>query len=261
MNDICSSIKYQTYFLGDMLMEKEKNSVSKSCNKEGLCEGVAQVPIRNSGVIETPFETDESEGECASSKLDSVLANSVERLSGQLESISGDVSSCRELLLGLAREVDELKAADQIVTDLGNRCRDLSEQFHEREVLLPIIYCLIRMTDGCRQQIDKFQNLLAKHPDSRNEAATKALKFLIDARKADLVELDSTLANLGVELYEHHEEVFAPSLQKCINRIECRDKSLEGGVARRLLPGYRRHDRIVRKEYVNVYVRNKMNNF
>jgi molecular chaperone GrpE (heat shock protein) len=243
-----------------MLMEK--TSVSKLCNKEEPCEAVAPVEIRDSGVIDTPFETNESETDCASLKSNSVLANSVERLSGQLEDISGDVSGCKELLLGLAREIDELKAADQIVTDLGNRCRDLSEQFHEREVLLPIIYCLIRMTDGCRQQIDKFQNLLEKHPDSRNEAATRALKFLIDARKTDLVELNSTLANLGVELYEHHEEVFSPSLQKCINRIECQDKSLDGRIARRLLPGYRRYERIVRKEYVNVYVKtNKKNNF
>ena len=75
------------------------------------------------------------------------------------------------------------------------------------------------------------------------------------------MELENSLADLGVESYQHHEDVFEPSLQKCLSRIECEEEGLDGHIAGHLLPGYRRYDKIVRKECVNVYVlKNKTHN-
>ena len=48
--------------------------------------------------------------------------------------------------------------------------------------------------------------------------------------------------------------MFDPSLQKCIKRVQTQNARLHQRVAGRLLPGYQRADKIVRPEYVSVYV-------
>ena len=85
--------------------------------------------------------------------------------------------------------------------------------------------------------------------------------FLINTRKANLVELEDMLANLGVESYRHHDKTFNSSFQKCVDRIECKEESRNTHIASRLSLGYKRYDKIIRKEYVNVYVlKNKTDN-
>jgi molecular chaperone GrpE (heat shock protein) len=225
-------------------MEKTENTTPEPHDERQL----------NAKAFDQLFETDKSE------KPRPVSAGLTEQLDKQLEDISSNLKTCHEELSRLASEVEELKAADRIITDLSTRYRDLSEQFYEREVLLPVINCLIRMADGCHQQIDEFQKTRAKYTDSKNESALDAITVQIDLRKADLAELENTLANLQVESYQHQEDTFDPSQQKCLSRIEC-EEILDGHIANRLLPGYRRYDKIIRKECVNVYVlKNKTHN-
>jgi molecular chaperone GrpE (heat shock protein) len=70
----------------------------------------------------------------------------------------------------------------------------------------------------------------------------------------DIIELEDALANFGVEPFEHPEGTFNPSSQKCISPVETHDRKLHRKIARRLLPGYQRQEKIIRKEYINIYV-------
>lgn len=175
-------------------------------------------------------------------------------LDEKLKNLVVDMKVCGQQLTSLARSVDELSAAERVIAELSDRCKELSEGFHEREVLLPVFNCLIGISDRCRQQIDRLYSLVSKYTDGGNSSAAKAVTYLLEARKADLIELDCLLANFGVETFESHQETFDPSVQKCVTRTETKDTQLHNRLAARLLPGYRRADRIIRQEYVNVYV-------
>ena len=236
-------------------MEEIKTPTPEPCAKQGpsICTETAR-----SDNTETarPLDADGSENGSMPENSHPPDNPSVEQVCTRLQCVSNGIKSCQEKLSHLACAIDELGAADQIITDLSTRYRDLNERFYEREVLLPVVYCLIRVADGCRQQIQKYEQAHAKHADGN-----KAIRFVVDCRKADLVQVEQALANLGVESFEHDGRSFEPSLQKCISRIESEDQTVEGLVAQHLLPGYMRNDRVIRKEYVNVYVpSNKTNN-
>lgn len=234
-------------------MERTKDLKPESTNEESTS-GDAPV-VCNNGSQEIGQLFDEELGKTPEPESSqSVLPDLAGKLTKQLEDISNDLKVCQEQLSRLTQETEELKGSEQIISNLSSRCRDLTEQFHERQIILPVINCLIRMADNCRKQIDKFQKIRARHTESKNESAIKVFMFLIDTRGANLVELEDVLANLSVESYQHHEDIFEPSLQKCINRIECEEQAFVHRIACRLHPGYRRYDRIVRKECVNVYV-------
>jgi hypothetical protein len=236
-------------------MEETKTPTPEPCDEQGPS-GFAETVQDGNAETGRPLDADKSRKDPMLENSSPVGNPSVEKLSKQLEDVSNDIKGCQEKLSHLAGGIDELKAADQIIADLSTRYRDLNERFYEREVLLPVVYCLIRVADGCRQQIDKYEHMHAKRA-----AGKKAIRFIIDCRKADLVQVEQALANLGVESFEHHGCQFDPSLQKCISRIECQDRAVESHVAQHLLPGYMRNGRVTRKEYVNVYVvNNKMNN-
>ena len=237
-------------------MDKAKKPITESDNEDHSSDDVSVVnDSRYQELEQLPDDESQTAPEQETPQFISP------ELAQKLEIISNDLKSCQEHLSCLTRETKELKAAEQIITNLNAHYKKLSEQFHEREVVLPVIHCLVRLVDSCHQQLDRVQKIHAKHIDSKNNSAAKVLAFLIEARKSDLVEFENALASLAVESYQHHSDVFNPSQQKCINRIECEDETLVTHIAEHLLPGYRRYDKIVRKEYVNVYVaKNKTQN-
>lgn len=159
---------------------------------------------------------------------------------------------------GLVNEINTLKTSledrESSLSEMNTWCRDLTEKFYEREVLLPVIVSIIGIADRCRLQIGSYQNSVEKHTNANNPAALKAATFLIEAREGDLRELESTLANLGVERFQHHKDEFDPSTQICVNRIPCTDQGLHQHVAQHLTPGYKRHEKVIRKEQVDLYI-------
>ena len=60
-----------------------------------------------------------------------------DRFGKQLEDISNELKDCKEQISHLRKQTEELKVAEQIISELSTRNRELSEQFHEREIRLP----------------------------------------------------------------------------------------------------------------------------
>jgi len=195
-----------------------------------------------------------SEGALRTQDSDQSIVEHLDLLRGKINRISVNTRAWAEQLDGVSKQVAELKATDQVLAELSTRCRQLGENFYEREVLSVVFRCLIGIADKCRQQIKEIEQLPGLQHSGRSSPAARVNAYLLEARRVDLVEVEDALANLGVEPFEHPKGSFDPSVQKCINRIESPRPQLHGHVAARLLPGYGRNGKVIRPEYVDVYV-------
>lgn len=156
------------------------------------------------------------------------------------------------LLTELAEQIKQAQIEKHVIEKLSRRNTELEEQFYQNQVLLPIFLTLIGIIDRCRQKIQALkhsQRLLT--PKSVPE---KQISYLIEARKADQIELENILASHGVELYQNPDCIFDPTTQRCLSRIETSESGKINMLAARILPGYRRDGKILRKECVHVYV-------
>ena len=199
-------------------------------------------------------KTHSSEGALRTQDSDQSIVEHLDFLQGKINRISANTRAWAEQLSGVSKQVAELKATDQVLAELSTRCRQLGENFYEREVLSVVFRCLIGIADKCRQQIREIEQLPGLRHGDRSSPAARVNAYLLEARRVDLVEVEDALANLAVEPFEHPHESFDPSVQKCINRIESPRPQLHGHVAARLLPGYGRNGKVIRPEYVDVYV-------
>ena len=172
----------------------------------------------------------------------------------QLKPLADGLGACIAKIDQLSQEIQRVKMDDRVLTDLSERCRQLSERHHEREFLNPMFLALIGIADRCRRQTASLEELWEKHTNAANKTALAAIRHILDARDADRIEIESLLANYGVESFEHLEDRFDPAFHKVVRRVKCSDPSLHGRVAQRMQPGYRRHGKVLREEYVSVYV-------
>jgi molecular chaperone GrpE (heat shock protein) len=232
-------------------MEETKTPVSEPCDEQGLS-GCTEITQGSNPETSQPIDPHGSRTDSHPRESNHCDAW-VEHLNARLDNVSNRIKKFSEQLSLIVQQAEQLKAADSVIAELSTRCRSMSEQFYEREVLLPVIHSLISIADRIRQQIAKSKNIRDKYSDGQNRAEAKVLTYLLDGRNADLMELEDALANLGVESYHNPQNMFEPSTQKCINYVECDEQVLTGRIAYRLLPGYERHGQIIRKEYVNVY--------
>jgi len=173
------------------------------------------------------------------------------------------VVAIAKLLTGLQADVRmlvgrlaPLPTADPLHAEFLDRYRALSEQFHEREVLQPIFRALIGIADRYRQQEQELQKRIDQlSENSDGDPRIKPLRERKSVRNGDRLEIENILAILGVESFQTPGPRFDPATQKCLRTITSGNGYAPGQIAQRLLPGYRRGERIVRQEYVNVVVK------
>lgn len=180
-----------------------------------------------------------------------------QRVPGCLDVLSTQLAGMLESQTALLVEVQQLSAQDRVLTDLQDQCRFYRERFFEREVLDPVLRGLIGLADRIRRDIGRLRNLVTSHAKG---TGTLALTQILEMRQADLIEVETLLAGLGTEPFIHPEDGFNASVQTCRGRVTTSEPSRHGRIADRLLPGYRREDRVVRRELVKVYVTNPQSN-
>ncbi len=158
-------------------------------------------------------------------------------------------SATNATLAELVQRIDALTFQIKILDDNHS-------QFHEGEFLNLIFRSLIPIADRCRQETDRLLTILKGYgSDKYRDAVSLSIRQLIDAREADLIEVEAVLATFGVERFQHLRNQFDPSLQKCIQRIETSKPERHQRIASRVLPGYHRDGKkVVRRELVSVYV-------
>ena len=169
------------------------------------------------------------------------------RLGRQIEDMSQRIGE-------LSGELEKVRIDKRVLTEMHDRCRELSEQHHQRNVLQPMFQTLIGLADRSRQKAGRLAPLLEKHAGQPDHPAVQAMRHLFEARRADCVEFEGLLATYGVEPFQNPDQKFDPSAQKCMRRIECQDSSRNATIAERLRPGYRRNGIVLRQEFVTVYV-------
>jgi hypothetical protein len=192
--------------------------------------------------------------ETSPSELPGSQEDALGPITSRLDSLAKDVGAVGERLSRLSEEFESLKSRDDLLVEMHKQCRAAGERVLEAQILEPLFLTLIGIADRCRQQASKMQSVLDAHATSSNRAGLLAIQRIVEARTADRIEIEAAIANHGVEPFETVDSKFDPSEQKCISRVEREDASLHGRVAQRLLPGYRRNGKVLRPEYVSVYI-------
>jgi len=228
--------------------DKEKNAESSGAAERLFDDGLPG-NSDNARSFEEIFEDEQQnclQAESAGQQTTSLIQQ-LSQIQQELKPLAGQIAEVNG-------EIKRIKTEHRVLAEMHDRCRELGEQHYQREVLGPLFRSAIGIADRCRQQADTLKELLRKHSAKDNKTAMQAIRYLLDARQADHIEIESLLANYGVEPFESPGNKFDSSTQKCISRTATQDASLAGQISHRLLPGYRREERIIRQEYVSVYV-------
>lgn len=174
------------------------------------------------------------------------------------------IASCtvgvRTELRALRDEIAQLKTEKQALTHLSDRCRELTERFHEREVLYPILFTLMTIADRARQEVARLRRLMNEQSGKIGLEGLIIMRHLIEARNADRIRVEDVLASYGVQPYQEQGEVFNASCQNLAQSVACDKPELHGRIASRLSFGYRRNGEILRPERVKVYRQNPVQN-
>lgn len=237
---------------GDYPMDEKTMDTERSAKGNQLFPDELPSNSDNARGLEEIFEDEPQTRPQAESagQQTTILIQQLSQIQQELKPLAGQIAEVNG-------EIKRIKTEQRVLTEMHDRCRELGEQHYQREVLGPLFHCAIGIADRCRQQVNTLRGLLSKHTAKDNKTAMQAIRYLLDARQADHIEIESLLANYGVEPFENPDDKFDSSIQKCISRTETKDGSLAGNVSQRLLPGYRREERIIRQEYVSVYVLKK----
>ena len=179
------------------------------------------------------------------------LQDELETVRSLVSEVLDEIRELKEMSSEIGEELERIHTEDGMLQDLHMAHKKLSEDFHERETLAPVFHTLIGIADRCYQQI-----ALAKTEQASLGPTAEAgrLSSLIGSREADLIEIESRLADFGVQRYLSTKEDFNAKIHKCVQRRKTGDASRSGRISSRLLPGYRRNGKIVRPECVSVYV-------
>jgi len=195
----------------------------------------------------------EASDEQATQDLAQQVMTATRPLAARLGQLEESVAHLPEELSGIRKELERLKTDDRVLTEMHNRCQELAEQHYERQILRPLLLGVIGMIDRSQGDVAKLSGLLAQYADHGNGAALRAIEYLRGAISANCIDMESFLANYAVESFRCEGEKFDPSSQRCLRPVECDDPALEGTIAKRRLPGYRRDGQILRPEVVEVH--------
>ena len=190
----------------------------------------------------------------AHSIIEATIEKCTAPLGQEIEQLGQQVRDMTQQLAALPSELEEARVEQRVLTEMHDRCRELTEQHHQREILQPLFMTLIGMADRSRQKAARLVPLLEQHAGQLDHPAVQAMRHLREARRADCVEVEGVLAVYGAEPFQHPGHKFDPSTQKCMRRVECDDPAQHTIIAERLRPGYRRDGIVLRQEFVTVYV-------
>lgn len=172
----------------------------------------------------------------------------------RVEQLTTSITSLEEQHATTLHALEQLKTEKRVLCDLHGQYTQLREKVFQRETLAPIFRTLIAIGDRCRQETSKLQQTLLDAAKDVDFALAVGAKQVLEARKGDLIEIEACLSGFGVEAFQHINEKFDPRVHRCVKRIATTNPQHHQRIASRLLPGYRRHDHILRPECVEVYV-------
>lgn len=157
----------------------------------------------------------------------------------------------------IAAEVETVKMGVQQRSVVDDEVRRYREDEFKNTILGPLLRNLASILDRTDQDSDRAKSLqvdagLANHPQ-----VTNALKWVVDARELDRVDIFNVFAAFEVEPFRSARgQRFDTTRHAYVDKRYADDARLANCIARSLRPGYirRRDDWVVRREEVLVYV-------
>lgn len=138
--------------------------------------------------------------------------------------------------------------ASQMTGLFGGLAEPQNEPFDHKEIET-VLLGVIGLIDRFEIQIDDMARQACGHPERAH-----TWKEQIAWRRGDVLELDALLRGQGVTGFRVVGDRFRIRYQNCVDRIPTADADAAGKVVKRLRKGYRRGERVIRRELVAVSV-------
>jgi hypothetical protein len=207
-------------------------------------------PTNSHGSVVPVADLGEADEDTPSPTVDEHALTKTEQ---QLQQVIDELRAQREAFAILATD-------KRVLSQLSDECRAHRERFHEREVLKPIFNLLVGLAVRCQREFASLNAKLSRHVQELPFEAVAAIRLALEARKADLAEFQSGLANYGVQAFSNASRRFDAAKQEIVQRVRTVHREQHGSIAERIAVGYARDGSIIQKERVNVYVFNETNN-
>ena len=148
-----------------------------------------------------------------------------------------------DLSISLNKEIDNESHLQKMVDKLYDDKKHY-EEIIEEKIQNQIYLDIIHVIEEIRAQISKFPN------ESTDENYAKLLKRL----QGVPLRLEDLLSDYDVEPYSAPDEYLNTKLQKISNELELTsDETLANKIVERKSVGYKKEDKIIKKEVVKVY--------
>ena len=144
----------------------------------------------------------------------------------------------------------DLEAA---VTELSQRCREFRESSLERDVLNPILRSLINVADHLAEELMRLEDTRDCYTGRGNYVVADELARASEGFKSSITHVQRTLATHGVQPFQNPGVDFDSDTQESVALVPCPQLGVPRRIAKRIRPGYRRAQRVLRPELVHVY--------
>jgi len=153
----------------------------------------------------------------------------------------------------LAEAVADRNDLEAAVTELSQRCRELQESSLERDVLHPILRSLINVADHLTEELMRNDKARESYTTRGHYIVADELARASEGFKSTITHVQRTLATYGVQPFQNPGLDFDSDTQELVALVPCPQLAVPRHIAKRIRPGYRREQRVLRPELVHVY--------
>lgn len=139
---------------------------------------------------------------------------------------------------------------DKIIDNLHSQLQEYKDNLIKK-LLQPMIMDVIHTIDDFNKLISHYQQQEPSHIDSQK---------LIKLMESVPDELEHLLYRQGVEIFNESETVFNPSRQKVVKTVPTSESAKDKTIAQSVRKGYEWEGQVLRKEMVEVYVNQPIEN-
>ena len=193
-------------------------------------------------------ETDTAQNDGASEEVSPTEKISAKDFPEQMPADPSPFDEIKDQLKDLSKTFESKLKYDEhknkIIDDLHQSLQAYREGL-VKKYLHRIITDIIKIVDDMRKFTSHYKNQPA------SEESSEKLCNYIENIASDLEDL---FAWEGVVAFNSNDDMFDPSRQRILNKIETNDPEKDKTVAERLRPGYEWDGKIIRPEMVSVYI-------
>lgn len=168
------------------------------------------------------------------------------------EAVLESLSEMKTTLASHTRMLAELGQRDALFQQLHERLAAYEQDERSRNFLEPLARKAAPIHRRLKEQASEARNALESLPQALQQMSPYYWAYR--SLEATRAELETLLADFGIETFVGNGNVFDRRRQEAVERVTALGSNRVGGIVRRIAPGFRIGERIVVAERVAVYV-------